>query len=237
MKKVAYAVVYDTLKREILEGEFQIGMLLPTEPELEKRFGVSRTTVRRAIDLLSQDGFVKAQQGRGTEVLNYRTRQNLNHVTSITQTLINKGFRVYAKSTYIDKIPAPQTISTDLEIPVGEPVVRIQRIQMADDVPIALMCNYLPEAIVPGIEKRLKDFDSLYQFLQDEYGIVIDSAYDRISASCADFALSQMLEIPVGRALLYIRRVSRSNLRPVCADRISINGERYELEVNTFGSF
>ena len=47
----AYATVYDVMKKEIIEGDFAIGDLLPTEPELEKRFGVSRTTVRKAVDL------------------------------------------------------------------------------------------------------------------------------------------------------------------------------------------
>ena len=67
-KTPAYIRVYNTLRSRILEGDYAIGDLLPAEPELEKQFLVSRTTVRRAVELLSRDGLVEAKQGRGTTV-------------------------------------------------------------------------------------------------------------------------------------------------------------------------
>ena len=132
LKSPAYAKIYDVLKREIMEGELAIGELLPPEPELEKRFNVSRTTIRRAVELLSRDGFVQAQQGRGTHVLDYKTKQNVNTVTSISETLRSKGYEVKPKSMYIDIVPASAHIAEDLKIKEGEMVARVQRIQLAD---------------------------------------------------------------------------------------------------------
>ena len=102
----AYQRVYNALKARILEGDYGVGELLPSEPELERQFGVSRTTVRKAVENLSREGFVLAQQGRGTVVLDFSTRQNLNEVTSISETLERKGFTVVPKSMYIDRIEA-----------------------------------------------------------------------------------------------------------------------------------
>ncbi|MDR1132126.1 MAG: GntR family transcriptional regulator [Oscillospiraceae bacterium] len=231
----AYVRVYKIIKREIVDGEYAIGELLPPEPELEKRFSVSRTTVRRAVDILSREGFVTAQQGRGTWVLDYKTRQNLNKVTSISETLRKKGFTVRPKDMRIDELPATQRLAADLGIPQGSRVVRIHRIQLADEKPIVIMRNHLIPAMVPGIERYADAITSLYQFLEDRYNINIDSAVDKISAKSADLAEAQMLQIPVDSALLYMRRTCYANGKPVCADRLSLVGDRYQLEVNMVG--
>ena len=89
----AYKEVYSKLKEELKEGIYPAGSLLPTESELEKIFHVSRTTIRKAISILSLEGYVKTKQGYGTEVLNIFTVQKLNQITSITETLRQKGYR------------------------------------------------------------------------------------------------------------------------------------------------
>ena len=234
-KKPAYIKMYEVIKEEIVNGEYAVKEFLPTEPELEKSFNVSRTTVRRAIDLLSREGLVYVKQGRGTQVLDYKTKQNLNYVTSISETLRQKGYEITSKSMYIDFIPASPRLAENLEVNAGDQLVRIQRIQLAGGVPFVIMRNYLIPAKVPGIEQYVNKFTSLYEFLEDRYNIIIDSVRDSISAKSADFAESNMLDVPVGSAILYIRRVCYEGNKPVSADRVSIIGEKYELEVNTVG--
>ncbi len=231
----AYIKVYNTIKREILDGEYTIGELLPAEPLLEKRFSVSRTTIRRAIEMLSREGLVKVQQGRGTEVLDNKTKQGLNVVTSISETLRNYGYIVTSRNMYIDIIPASAKISSVLKIPEGDEVVRIQRIQLANGVPIVIMRNYLPKYLVPNIQNYVNTFSSLYKFLEEYYNINIDSATDRISAKTADFTEAEMLDVPIGTAILCMFRVCYSNGKPVSCDRLSIVGDKYELEVNMAG--
>lgn len=233
----AYAKVYEVLKKEIIDGDFAIGDLLPTEPELEKRFQVSRTTVRKAVDLLSREGFLQAKQGRGTEVLDNRTKQNLNVVTSISETLRKKGYEVAPKSIYIDRVPAPPHIARDLGIGAETEVVRVQRIELADGTPIAIMKNYLKPELVPAIEKHIGEISSLYHFLEERYKIQINSAHDRISARTADFTEAEMLDVTPGTALLYMKRICYADNRPVCVDRLSLLGDRYELEVDMSGRY
>ncbi|MEA4898807.1 GntR family transcriptional regulator [Bacillota bacterium Meth-B3] len=236
-KTPAYARVYNQLRRQIIEGEYGIGELLPTEPELEKMFSVSRTTVRRAVDILSREGFLRTKQGRGTEVLNYNTQQNLNTVTSLTETLERKGYRVYAKSMHIDYVEAFPKIAAALRIEPGQKVVRIQRIQMADESPIAIMYNYIRCELVPNIEKFSGKFSSLYAFLEEHYGIVLDSAVDHITARTATFEEAEMLGVPVGTALVYMMRTCFRQDNVVCADRVKIIAGRYEFEIHMRGRF
>ena len=91
--------------------------------------------------------------------------------------------------------------------------------------------------MVPGIEQHISEIHSLYRFLEERYGIHIDSAHDRISARTADFTEAEMLNVTPGTALLYMKRVCCSNKIPVCVDRLSLLGDRYELEVDMNGRF
>jgi GntR family transcriptional regulator len=238
MSKIpAYAKTYETIKKEILDGEYSVGDFLPPEPELEIRFGVSRTTIRRAVDLLNRDGLVRAMQGRGTEVLDYKTKQNLNLVTSISETLRRKGFEVVSKNMHIDAVEATPSLAKNFAINVGDPLVRIQRIQLADGMPVAIMRNFLLPDMVSNIAQYENKFTSLYQFLEEIYSINIDSATDSIISKCADFGEATMLNVSVGSAILYIRRVCFSKGKPVCAGRLSVVGEKYEFDVNMIGRF
>jgi len=234
-RRPAYAKMYDVIKKEIVDGEYAIGELLPPEPELERRFNVSRTTVRRAVDLLTREGLVHVQQGKGTQVLDYKTHQSLNLVTSISETLRQKGFEVTTKGMQIDYVEATPRLAKNLEVNTGDQLVRIQRIQVADGKPMVIMRNFLKPESVPDIKRYVNKFSSLYSFLEDRYNINIDSAKDSISAKCADFTEASMLDIEIGSAILYMRRVTYAAGVPVCADRISIVGDQYELDVNMVG--
>jgi len=81
-------------KKKIKEGYYLPGVLLPTEQELEQQYSVSRTTIRKTIGLLTNEGYLRVKQGRGTEVLDFSTTQKLNHITSVTETLVEKGYDV-----------------------------------------------------------------------------------------------------------------------------------------------
>lgn len=233
----AYVRVYNTLKKQILEGEYSVGAFLPTETELEKVFGVSRTTIRRAVEILSREGFVEARQGRGTEVLDYRTSQNLNVVTSTSETLEKKGYNVTTKNMYIDRIAAPAAVAQELGLPEGSTVVRIQRIQLADGIPIAIMKNYLKPTVAPGIESHGAEFTRLYDFLESYYHVSIDAAKDRITAKNATFEEAQMLDVPVGTALVSLCRVCYHDEEAVDVDHVCMIGGRYEFEIMMNGRY
>jgi GntR family transcriptional regulator len=233
----AYARVYDTLRRRILEGDYAIGELLPPEPELERQFLVSRTTVRRAVEMLSREGLVEAMQGRGTEVLNYNTTQNINEVTSVSETLERKGYTIFTKSMSIDRIPASVRLAKELSIQTNSPVIRIQRLQLADDIPIAIMRNYLIPDLVPNIEKYEGKFTRLYDFLEEHYSLRIDAADDRISARTTTPEEAEMLHVPANTALIYLIRTCFSNGRIVGVDHCRILGSKYEFEVRMKGRY
>lgn len=230
-REPAYIRVYNKLKEDIISGEYPLGELLPPEPVLEQLFDVSRTTVRKAVELLCREGYVTVRQGFGTKVIGNKVSQNLNVLTSISQTLVNKGRRIGVKSTYIEEVPASEEVANCLQIEPRQRVICVQRIQMADDKPIAIAKNYLLPAFVPGIQETREHMVSLYQFLHERYNIVYTAARDRISACSATFEEAQLLEVEPRTALLYIRRVCQMEEKAVEADFVKLIASQYEFEV------
>lgn len=233
----AYRMVHDCLKKDIQNGTYPISELLPTEPELETLFQVSRTTIRRAMELLREEGLVEIKQGRGTIVLDYRTIQDLNRVTSVTESLKRRGYEVRTKSMHIDTIPANETLAKSLGINCGDLIARVQRIQLANEKPVVIMKNYIPYKFVPGIEQFMDKFSGLYQFLEDKYQLEITSAADQIYAKSADFPESEMLGTRPGTALLCIKRICYREEQPVCVDDVRILGDQYELVISMNGRY
>lgn len=234
-KPSAYRALYEQLKNEIRNGKYAVGELLPTETELGESTGFSRTTVRHAMKALAADGLVDIRQGRGTMVLDYRTIQDLSRVTSVTESLRRKGCAVRTKSMAIDRVSAGERQAAALQVKAGAALARVQRIQLADEKPVAVMVNYIPYETVPQIERHQGRFSALYQFLEEQYGLVIDAAKDTILAKVSDFTESELLDVPVGTALLCIRRVCFYQGRPVCLDEVKIIGDQYELENSMSG--
>ncbi|MFZ5833354.1 MAG: GntR family transcriptional regulator [Planctomycetota bacterium] len=228
-----YLRVYSALKSRIESAAFKSGDLLPPEPALEQMFKVSRTTVRKAVEMLAREGMVYVRQGRGTEVLDFRATQKLQFVTSFSETLREQGFRVGYRSVAVRFVAAPIAVASELSLPAGERVARVARIALANGRPIALMTNYLRADIVPGIEKAADRLGSLYFFLESEYGLVIEAATDYLTAKSASPLEARTLRVSAKTPLLVVRRVTFSGGRPVEVALLKIVAERYEYCVHT----
>lgn len=230
-----YMDVYTDLKKHIRSGEYEVGDFLPTEGELEEKYEVSRTTVRKAVQSLIFEGYVNVQQGRGTQVVDFRSTQEMNCVTSITETLRNRGYDIAVKNVYIDIKQAKKTTASRLEILENSDIYHVQRVILADGVPTAIVENFIPVENARGIDIRAHEIASLYGFLESEYGHHIDSGKDIISAKSADFVESQLLDTKQNAALITIRRVTYVAGRPLSYDKSTIRADKYQLELSLVG--
>ncbi|MFP3091145.1 GntR family transcriptional regulator [Treponema sp. TIM-1] len=235
MKNPIYQDVYFKLRKLITSGEYMAGDFLPTEDKLEAIYKVSRTTIRKAVEMLAADGYIEVKQGRGTRVLDYQYTQNLNRVTSVSDTLRQKGYEVIIKDIYIDRIEASIHIAEKLGVKENTGLYRIQRVLSADTVPTAILLNYISVDLAPGLDEKSGKISRLYKFLESEFDIFIDSCVDTIFAKNADFVESQMLNIKTGSALLEIHRVTYQTGRPITYDISTMRADRYQFEVKTSG--
>lgn len=234
-KMTAYMEVYAGIKKKIKEGVYKAGTLLPTEGELEKIYNVSRITVRKAVGMLAADGYVNVVQGRGTEVRDISTTQRLYSVTSITETLKKKGYEMSVRGMAIEEVIPPTDVQEGLQLDKNTTVYCVQRVLCADNNPICITTNYLKKDLVPGLEDHVNKFIGLYSFIESTYGIVITEACEYISAVSSDFYESQILNVPVGTALLYSRRIgwTAQGIFEYAVNKLI--GDRYEFSVHMSG--
>lgn len=236
MKNIpAYKLVYSDLRQKILDKSITPGSFLPTENELCELFSVSKTTVRKAISLLVQDGYIQVTQGRGTEVLDRTATQTLNNVSSFTETLLKKGYNVSTNGGYADLISADSRIAAALALKEGDPVYHIQRIQCANGYPIAIMDNYLTADMFPHFYTGEANFISLYATLEEKYNLQISKAEEILMASPASFLEAQVLNISPGSALLVSHRTTYSGDIPFDFSILKIRGDKYSYSIHLVG--
>ena len=198
--------VGETLKRDIASGRFAAADLLPGERELSEMLDVSRTTLRRAIAGLVDEGVLVHRHGAGTFVRRNppHVEQPLSRLTSFTEDMRLRGLtassRVIERGTFL---PTPEE-SMMLDISLSETVFRLARLRLADGVPMAIERATVPLRFLGGIEPVV---ESLYAALEAK-GFRPVRALQRLRAVVIGAAEAALLEIAEGSPALHIHRVA-----------------------------
>ncbi|MBZ9674121.1 GntR family transcriptional regulator [Mesorhizobium sp. ES1-1] len=224
----AYRRLQASLAGAIASGVLKPGSALPPERELALELGISRVTVRRAMVELVRDGFVVQRHGSGTYVSGppERVVQSLSRLYSFSEDMMSRG-RV-AGTVWLGRelTVANAEEALRLEIPKGARIVRMRRLRLADQEPMALETSLIPAAMLPDLTK-IKD--SLYQTLR-ELGHVPSRAVQRISAVNIDEETARLLKLTPGAPALDIDRVTRMDDGTVVElSRSIFRGDAYDF--------
>lgn len=229
-KSPLYEQIYQLLRNKISDGQLRPGDLLPSEAELVEQYQVSRATVRQALDELVSDGLIQRKQGRGTFVSPHRVEQGLVRIVSFTEDMKQRGLEPGTKLRSAELIPASDILARHLEIPVDEPLARIERLRLADGEPMSIEMSYLVHRYCPGILEQDYTTQSLRKMLEDRYGIRFSSARQSIRAVSATKDIAKALSVKDNAALLYIERISYTEYDvPIEYLRLYHRGDRYTL--------
>ncbi|MGL4962695.1 MAG: GntR family transcriptional regulator [Inquilinus sp.] len=232
-----WAQIADRLRADIKKGAFRPGDLLPAESELNRRFGVSRTTSRAALDCLESEGLIVRKSGRGSMVLPPRIERPLNRLSSFSEDMQARGLRAGYRTRSIRRCPVEAAVAAELQIEPGSIVIEIDRLLLADDKPIATSMTYLaPFAFENGLFPDCAELDSgsLYQWLQDKAGIRLATGSERIEAMIADAPTAQSLGLRSPAAVLVSHRISRTAAgRPVEYAVLHYRADRYNFRVES----
>jgi GntR family transcriptional regulator len=169
-----YHKIESNLRDLIARGELMTGQMVPSEWELAGLYGVSRLTVRRALDELVRQNWLSRKHGVGTFVKQPFRATIAASKLSFTEQMKAIGRKPSSKPLKKEIVPAPSNIAHVLKIAQGDPLIRISRLRLADGVPILHEVVYLPAGKFPGFEKQeWGTNDSLYQMLREKYGIIV----------------------------------------------------------------
>lgn len=225
-----YHQLYEILRGNIVNGQWQPGDMIPPESELIERYQVSRTTVRQVLDMLDSEGLIEREQGRGTFVAHPTVEQGLVRIVNFTEDMRMRGCEPSSKVLFSGLIPAPQDIAEKLHIEPGEELARLERLRLADGEPMGIEESYLVHRYCPGILQGDYVSNSLREALERNYDIRWTRAKQSIRATLAPRDLAELLGIKPRLALLFIERVSYSQEDvPVEFLRIYYRSDRYVL--------
>ncbi|WP_422480134.1 GntR family transcriptional regulator [Pleomorphochaeta sp. DL1XJH-081] len=211
-KTPLYTKIEKTLRDQIISEKYKSGDLLPTEADLAKKFKASRTTVRNALANLEIAGFVWRKQGKGSVVKDVRLSQDLNYLSSFTESLEQRGVSVTTGMLSISLTLPPQKVRDEMNLNEYEKVYWLQRTRIADGIPIAYVNNYIRAEIVPGLENKSKllEVHGLYKVLEEEYHLQIESCVETIETYISGPMDIEILQLERPEALFLSKRVTRS---------------------------
>lgn len=198
-----YRQLLQLLRQQIHTGQYAPGTQLPTEEELGQRYGLSRGTVRKALEQLSAEGLVYAEQGSGTYV-------SATHPNAVPFRLADcpvspsVTYRVLAQTV----IPADMTVAQRLGLPLGEPVIYIKRVRLEDGVPAGFSERFLPQSFCPELLDEDLTGQSIHDILVNRSELPLLRAVVEVEAQMLDEEEATLVGVPTSTPAMVVSRTT-----------------------------
>jgi GntR family transcriptional regulator len=232
--------VTEHLRTMIMNGDLPPETQLPNEPDLAAYLNISRSTVRSALAILEQGGFIQRRWGVGTFVSkNPPTYNNLSLNSGVTQLIRSSGAEPGCSELLVTTRPASERVSTQLSIELGTPTLVIERVRLANDRRTVFTVDILPLSLfqLPGgdiplgeIEKHIQEQQSVYVFLRQRLSLEIHHGIAWIRPLSAEEHIADKLQIRVGSNILHIEQVDFD----VDGEPVALSDEYYVADAFRF---
>jgi GntR family transcriptional regulator len=217
-------------RRQVLDliERLGVGTAIPSERQLSVDLGVSRLTVRAALDDLAREGYLVRRRGSGTYVQQPKISQELT-MTSFSEDMRRRGMVPGSRTLSMTSTLAGARLGRFLQVSPSEKIVVIKRLRLADGETMAIETLHLRENLVPGL--TAKDFaGSFYDLLRERYGIAIASGTQAIEPTVTNEEESAELGVPLHSPAFLFERTSRDQLdRTVEFVHSVYRGDRYRI--------
>jgi len=203
MTELKYRQIQNFLKEQIQKGRFKVGDYLPSENELCKRFSITRTTARKALDELMREGFIEKHHGKGSQVRERRKSLGLLTVKGFSEAVGENVSTVFLqkpkRGSWSDEIVSPV-----LETDKTQSCLFFERLRFVGSEPVMLEKNWFSDAILPGFPEKEFTDGSFFKTLSQHYYIEIIGSKQELRAEFADNINAGLLKIEEGTPLLHI---------------------------------
>jgi GntR family transcriptional regulator len=206
-----------------------VGQAIPSERRLCEQLGVSRLTLRAALDDLVREGHLTRRHGSGTYVSRPKIAQPLT-LTSFSEDMRRRGMEPGSRTLELVVMPAGARLGRRLQLSPEDRIVRVTRLRLADGEPMALEVLHVPATLVPGLTRADLENRSFYELMEERYGVMIESATQTIEPTVTSAEESEALEVPLhSPAFLFERTTLTTAGRPMEFVRSFYRGDRYQL--------
>jgi GntR family transcriptional regulator len=223
-----YAQICEALRLRIQSTELKAGGTFPSERELAEFYGVSRMTVRQALQRLRQESLIYHERGVGTFVSSRKIDVHTRNLGGFSEEMLSLGLKPSSRILELKSELPVEQVARDLDLEEGEKVFHLERLRLADDEPMAFETTYLPEKFCPELDKWDLTKTSLYQILVDNYSLQMNHAAESLEAAAATKFVAKQLGIKTNSPVLVVHRVvfSESN-QPIESAFTTYRADRY----------
>lgn len=226
MRQVRYREIADELRRELEAGGRSAGRLLPSEADLSATYRASRVTVRRALEVLRDEGLVDSRQGFRWFVATEPLRQPLARLGTIEDQLAASGIASERRIGDFGFVAAPARVRQVLGV---DRVLRVSRLNLADGEPFARVTVWCPEVLGAELSRTQVAEHSFYELLP----VALGGATQTIGAAVASASDAELLAVPEGSPVLVCERItSTTGGEAVLVARYVFPGHRTEFTVD-----
>jgi GntR family transcriptional regulator len=227
-----YQQLADLLRHEISQRDWHGDVYqLPSENELADRHGITRATVRHALDVLERDGWIYREKGKGSFAVIRRVEHELTQLVSTTEDMRQRGWPLSTQVLSLEQVPAPPYVAHALDLKEGASIYELRRLRLVDEDPLSLQTAYLPVDLCPDLEEN--DLTrSLYRLLETRYGVRLWNGQEVLRARCAAPHEAQILRIQGSTPVMYMERSTyAANGAAVEYLEAVWRGDRYDFKV------
>ena len=205
-----------------------VGTAIPSERQLSAELGVSRLTLRAALDDLAREGYLVRRRGSGTYVQHPKISQELT-ITSFSDDMRRRGMIPGSRTLSMTTILAGARLGRSLNVSPSEQIVVVKRLRLADGESMAIETLHIPEALVPGLTPKSLT-GSFYDLLRDHYGVQIVEGIQAIEPTVTNEEESEVLGVPLHSPAFLFERTSRDDAgRTVEFVQSVYRGDRYRI--------
>ncbi|HJF44813.1 GntR family transcriptional regulator [Thermophilibacter provencensis] len=228
-----YDQIKDDLLSKIKDGTYPEGQTIPSELELAEMYGVSRPTIRQALQILVSDGYLEKRRRRGTVVTKPKVSQSFTmSISSFEDAMRLAGRLPKTKVLVFKRERANAEVEKHLELTRDQDVFKLVRLRYADNLPNVFVESYIPCTLYPGLDSFDFNESSLYAAM-DTCGNPVMTARRRLEVIKADGAAAALLDVEAGDPLLLFHTVARdANGTAVEYSVATYRGESNSFELN-----
>lgn len=225
-----YHQVKELLLDKIKSSEWPVNTKIPSERELCELYGVSRITVRQALNDLEKEGYFYRKQGKGTFVTSSKIEQRLANFYSFSEEMRKMGYTPATSILEFKLTDSNENISAQLNINKGDKVYSIKRLRMADNEPFALEVSYIPYDLCPDMKEEEISNQGLYNTMDNKYNLRPDEAEETFEAVLINKKDAEILKTNKSSAALSIERLAYSKGKVVEYCKSVIRGDRFKYK-------
>ncbi|PIG95417.1 phosphonate metabolism transcriptional regulator PhnF [Gloeocapsopsis sp. IPPAS B-1203] len=203
-----YIQIAEQLKQNIQQQVYQVGDKLPSENELSLQFGVNRHTLRRAIELLKQEGLLRTDRGIGIFVAATPIRYPIGKRVRYNDVLQAQGITGGYQTLQAIAISADSKVAPKLDLKPGDPVALIEMLDLADNQPLGVSSSYFPLHRFPDMVERFQDTQSISKLVREVYGCDHIRLCTHISARLVKPQDARLLNLSLNQPILLIEAVN-----------------------------